>query len=375
MTYMVLAALPWPVVDAYEVVTNEPLKEISRIQKAVRRVRLTPDMLRAVHRERVSKPQGPTPSVPADLRGDWQTRRANGDQLRFIIAGASGQWIVPASTKTKHTFDASTSGPAILPGLVRLHRTASNIGVAAACAFARDFGRLGFSELNQNKPLHISLCVQRPRSLQQVYSWFSAGDPLAWMLTHARTIDIALNLIRKLQQHDREGLRRLLAGTEQRHVRRASHVRDLDGRRVEWSPASWTYLPLRVATIEPPWYVGIELDPIRQLLRKRGEAVAAWALLGQLVNPNLQRINADIDEHGKRRHRPLALIQVAYQYIADQIETGRIRRCKDPKCQAPFFQDHASQEYCPPPPGSTRGSRCGERHRKERLRAKGHKDQ
>lgn len=131
-------------------------------------------------------------------------------------------------------------------------------------------------------------------------------------------------------------------------------------------------LPLTIPTLRE----GYRQIPIKVLQKETKDLRAkAQALLALRLEPNLSGVDRVYDaETGKSVFRFRSLIQLIYWQIADGINGDRLRQCRE--CQAYFFADHDSREFCPPPRvddealNRKKESRCAKRHNQRGRRMK-----
>lgn len=178
------------------------------------------------------------------------------------------------------------------------------------------------------------------------------GDPLDWVVAHARTVHFCLQFIGMLQEDaSEEEIRYELEQFPDGPYALLEKIIEIDLRCDISPPKNETEKKLRghvkashVARIEVCKFVSYNIERVgRRLLTDRFAT----------------KIDSYISFH--------AMIEAVYWQLADRIEGGGVRRCL--ACKQFFVARDKRQQYCPPWPGSTR-SRCSARLNVQNFRSR-----
>jgi hypothetical protein len=235
---------------------------------------------------------------------------------------------------------------------------------AATLAFVHKYGLLGYSKL-------VSF-TQHP----------SRGDPLPWFWTHAETVHIYLEVASYLQNEDMDGLERYFQSLRcpfpwfndpKDWPSAFIAAREKVDQMTRQQPKSNIVAviqqadhPVRPDVFQAALQMGLEMGlENAQSLMDYGRK-----FLRDLINPNLAGIHLEIAEF-EGHDRPCfvfhALCEMVYWHLANPLGKLSLRRCANPRCQAPFFPKTAKQKYCPPLWGQS-DSPCANRHRVNKWR-------
>jgi hypothetical protein len=247
----------------------------------------------------------------------------------------------------------------------------------SACAFVRKYGLLGHHELMEESP-----------------TVWRAGEPLDWVLDHAKCVRFALTAINALSVKsesalakalnemnlDREAVKSELPGTISFGGGAVKPVvRELLGRSLNFGDGKVIRYTLAKraewGVVRPVSSVGNEWNVLRR---------DAQLLISILVNENTKGVRRtfgfDEGRLGFRRYYGFdALIEVIWYMIGDvfmasqkeqrQKEEGKglIRLCECDGCSKPFIAHDKRQRFCPPEFGE-KESLCAVRNRMRRRR-------
>ena len=262
--------------------------------------------------------QGAKRRAPFDARAARRSRAEGFDQL----------WPVEAAYQIKNGLLVSAPAPApkwYFPAAV-LNLPGELAGVDSEkklLAFAAEYGALGYNYLVE------------PKKRQ-------GHDPVAWALAHAHTVRVVMELMNKLQKFEKE--RRGLVWRERVWNAWADYLRGL---------------------LHGPYAFGAQVEKSYGWQIFSGDPIEkTQTILRTLINPNIKGIQRRILT-GKHGHfhayfRYHALIELIYWQLANQLERGYARCCKE--CQRPFVAHDRRQRFCPPPNG-VKQSRCATRQK------------
>lgn len=241
-----------------------------------------------------------------------------------------------------------------LPGELAKVRSAAD-----AEAFARRYGLLGFDMADRTLPEGLAehvVALGREDVLQEIMRdrkeyrrrLKEAGpeprDPVEWVLAHAATVRVILELAHLLQDGDEAALSRYL---DQYRAQRAS------GEEV---------FLLRVAR-------GGDFPPgLAEYYPGGGVPATCRRIAAELINENLRGARRRVDRETLQSYFGLyTLIGCIYWLLADGIGRKQLRQCL--ACGAIFTATDDRMKYCPPPMGLSGASRCMNRAKQRKLRA------
>jgi len=198
-------------------------------------------------------------------------------------------------------------------------------------------------------PLGYDYLVSNPEERKK-------GDPLDWVLEHAKFVRFALELIYAMADELEEKLIRLLKDgitkNQENHDNIAGH--SIYG----FSYPSGAYQKTSTARLPLSHADALGLGRVT---------------VTEMVNANIANIRQELVP----RYQDLvwvrifhALIEVIWSMVGDiavkaqQEGGGYLRRCE--WCQTPFLATHKRQRFCPPPEGSQQ-SLCGEKYRWHKM--------
>jgi hypothetical protein len=176
------------------------------------------------------------------------------------------------------------------------------------------------------------------------------GDPIAWILGHARAVRLVGDLASALDD-------------EELLTQRLEELKATTG------GSEWIAFPLMERDSRYPGVLNVSaLSPVAT-----GRETALSAISWQLnaVLPGVSRavaIRADaVPPRLESFFNPEDLIACIYWLLADAVVGRTIRRCS--ACGRFFVATHDRMKYCPPPMGHEGASRCMNRAKQRRLRA------
>ena len=218
-----------------------------------------------------------------------------------------------------------------LPGeLARLHR-----GEIKILEFVSLFGLLGYAHIfPRKKRVKIDVPVDDPlggdpgkkrEKVDVEVDDFLGGDPVIWVMEHAHIVSVLLELIGLMEERDIYGL--------------SETLKELPAEPF-WMASSWE-----------------KKDLLRDPLN------SARQIAEILINRNISGISRQLSGGvlgfpSRSCFEFRAMIEVVYWQLADKLERGGVRRCKD--CGHFFVSRDKRQWYCPAPNGLKR-SRCASR--------------
>ena len=229
-------------------------------------------------------------------------------------------------------------------------------GQISPLEFASMYGELGFSWIvrrellpgfsvslprtNEWKAAHIRYRAYR----DAVYSASRSlpeGDPLEWLMAHARTVALCLQFIGLLECGDEMATR--------------EEVECIPAHKPFARGVHLVHLPVR------RWRNSLKGHRASQVIRPQ---------LCNLITQNISGVRREFITDPFNSHVGSfffgATIEAVYWQLADNMEAKMVRRCDE--CHRFFIARDKRQRYCPALPGSTR-SRCS-----SRLNVKNHRE-
>jgi hypothetical protein len=261
----------------------------------------------------------------------WPSAREREDALAL---GMTRYWLVTDTYNVQHNVlvEGGSSKrayfPVLRPVLLSEFAKLNQSGPSALPGFARQWGLLGYRQLLQQTPVR--------------------GDPVPWLMAHARGVWACLELLNYLQGDDAEGLSACL-----------SSLRGDD----DHSPA-----------------LTVGKRHTTDTIAHRGDEPAteiAWWLVASIITPNLAGLKLAVTPTTTSVEATQefdGLIDVIYWHLFSLVkrpgaEGKLLARCAE--CGALFVRTDRRQRFCPPPSapnGVASESRCASRARARRLR-------
>jgi len=262
-----------------------------------------------------------------EQQGIETARRAGLPRLWTVFASyrVRDGLVEPASRETTR-FYAPAAHSELLNAFSRLHDgTEEDI-----LRFVGSYGLLGFWELTARN-------AQEPRR---------PGDPLRWIIQHAHTIRLVMDLWRLLQDGDEVELRRALAELSR--------------------PVTTVEFAAGPLVKRQPFLLGTVL---------RGPAPFALArdIVRTILNDNLAGIGPTLSERDQCLRLSFsfrALIDILYYQLATAVTGGRLQRCAAQGCSGLFVQHDPRQRFCPPWFDQKGESLCSLRERQRTWRVR-----
>ncbi len=179
------------------------------------------------------------------------------------------------------------------------------------------------------------------------------GDPVAWVVAHARTVKLLLDLLGSLNDDAAIGM-----AIDQLTVRR-SHADGSHTEGIEYQAAERGYLR--------PQTVQVADMPPRD---------AALHIISTELNTNLTGVSRTLIVEKQNDGRqgftslftPCSLLDCIYWHLADAAVGGWVRGCANPRCGAFFVAKSDRVKYCPPLMGNRGVSPCMNRHKQQKHR-------
>ncbi len=176
------------------------------------------------------------------------------------------------------------------------------------------------------------------------------GEPVSWLLAHAETVRLVLQLYGRLD--DEPALSSFL-----------ETLKISDGPALLFVKAATRGRNYRTCR-------GLVLEP------NATSRNVAMLILTDLLNNNLSGgIRREIGPEGdsdkiQSVFRFINLLDCVYWHLADAVTGGWVRRCADPECGAFFAAKSERVKYCPPAMGNKGVSPCMNRHKQRKHRRK-----
>jgi hypothetical protein len=169
------------------------------------------------------------------------------------------------------------------------------------------------------------------------YDRTAKGDPVPWILAHAATVKLVLELAQALENPDqlKIAIEKLKTG----------------------SGDVLTYKAMSRSSAYPS-DVQTRFDNLRE---------SALYVIASTLNENLGGVSRElIIEYDKQKRQrgltsvftPRNLLDCIYWHLTDAVIGGTIRTCGNQKCRRFFVATHRRMQYCPPSMGQVGVSRC-----------------
>ncbi len=210
---------------------------------------------------------------------------------------------------------------------------------SAICDFFVRYGLLGF--------MHYVDVQEAER--RGVYDPKKPGEPVRWVLTHSKNVEMILRLVAELDHP-----------TELKKIICSMTVSESGVASVEWrAPRRGT---CAVSTVSE--HVGD--------CRSTAVTIAANALR-QNLGGTQRSVSTQKTDDGwrlKTEFIPRTLLDWIYWLLADAVTAQRVRICANARCKRPFIVTHERETYCPPAWGMKGVSPCMNRDKVRRARKK-----
>jgi hypothetical protein len=223
--------------------------------------------------------------------------------------------------------------PATCPELPQKLARLSRGDTAAALAFVRTYGLLGYAQL-------AAAVGRREHS-------HTPGDPLAWIWAQAETVALCLLLTYGLQAGDDAALQHGLRALQ------LPQPPQTDGGPVLIVPAVWDQPRVHVSWPSP-------------LHSPEDWRTYARYIRREVMNAHLLGILPQLMDRGGMDHPGCqfqALIAMVYWQLLQVGAQGIVQRCAEASCRAFFVQTRRTQRFCPSE-HPARDSRCAVRARR-----------
>ena len=264
---------------------------------------------------------------PGDARS--VTQRFLTDVVVFEDYGIQEGMVIPqGAIRTRYR-------PQTCPELPQQLARVSRGDMAAALAFVRTYGLLGYAQ--------VAAAVGR-----QAHS-HAPGDPLAWIWAQAETVALCLLLTYGLQAGDDAALQQGLRAMQLPQPPQA------DGGPRLIVPAVWDQPRVHLSWPAP-------------LHSPEDWRTYARHIRREVLNAHLRGIRPQCVDGGSTNHAgcPVqALIAMVYWHLLQVATRGVVQRCAEASCRAFFIQTRRTQRFCPAEKPA-RDSRCAVRARSRR---------
>ena len=223
--------------------------------------------------------------------------------------------------------------PVTCPTLPQELARVSRGDTAAALAFVRTYGLLGYAQ--------VAAAVGRQAHRD------TPGDPLPWIWAHAETVALCLLLTYGLQTGDDATL---LHGLHAVQLPQPPHA-DRGPRLIV--PAVWDQPRVHVCWPSP-------------LHSPEDWRTYARAIRREILNAHLLGVRPQLVDGGATDQPGCqfqALLAVVYWHLLQIAAQGVVQRCAEASCRAFFVPTRRTQRFCPPE-ASARHSRCAVRARR-----------
>ena len=223
--------------------------------------------------------------------------------------------------------------PETCPELPQKLARLSRGDTAAALAFVRTYGLLGYAQL--------AAAVGRSNHSH------APGDPLAWIWAQAETVALCLLLTYGLQAGDDATLQHGLRALQ------LPQPPQIDGGPRLIVPAVWDQPRVHVCWPSP-------------LHSPEDWRTYARYIRREVINAHLMGILPQLVDHGAMDHPGCqfqALIAMVYWHLLQVGAQGVVQRCAEVSCRAFFVQTRRTQRFCPAEEPA-RESRCAVRARR-----------
>jgi hypothetical protein len=226
-------------------------------------------------------------------------------------------------------------GPETCPELPQKLARLARGDAAAALAFIRTYGLLGYAQLaaavGRGEPSH------------------APGDPLAWIWAQAETVALCLLLTYGLQAGDDAALQHGLRALQ------LPQPPQLEGGPRLIVPVVWDQPRVHVCWPSP-------------LHSPEDWRTYARHIRREVLNAHLMGILPQLVERGRTDHPGCqfqALIAMVYWHLLQVAARGVVQQCAEASCRAFFVQTRRTQRFCPAEEPA-RDSRCAVRARGRR---------
>jgi hypothetical protein len=230
--------------------------------------------------------------------------------------------------------------PETCPALPQQLARVSRGDTAAALAFVRTYGLLGYAQ--------VATAVGRQAHRDAL------GDPLTWIWAHAETVALCLLLTYGLQTGDDATLQHGLRAMQLPQPPQA------DGGPRLIIPAVWDQPRVHVNCPAP-------------LHSPEDWRTYARALRRDVLNVHLLGVRPQLVDGGATDHPGWqfpALLAMVYWHLLHIAVQGVVQRCAEVSCRAFFVPTRRTQRFCPAAPPA-RTSRCAVRARRRAGRQPG----
>lgn len=239
--------------------------------------------------------------------------------------------------------DAELYMPMARPELADRFARVSEGSDAAVLEFCRRYGLVGYGS---------ELSLFEEAAMQRLHPPCPDGDPVSWIVAHAKTVALLMELAEGLSDDAR--LRALVA----RHT-----VRTDDG-----GEAFALTSARRGAKLPGQGTVRLFAEPFNTVQLALTNTIDA-NLAGAVSRALLYEEQANGELGFTSYFDPRNLLGAIYWQLADAVTGGTLRQCALSKCQRPFIATSERQKYCPPAMGAGISS-CMNRDKQQRFRAK-----
>jgi len=228
--------------------------------------------------------------------------------------------------------------------------------------FVRQYGLLGYAQAYRSSEIH-EWKIPRGALAQKLKNDGTStratleGDPVPWILAHAATVNLVMELSAAIDDASQLDLR-----VQKLLVSQPSQ------------PGS--------EIISFPMAIRGEMIPVQAKWRKSKDLREnALDIILAILNHNLEGITRalaiDYDEKKRRKlltsvFVPQNLLDCIYWHLANAVIGSQVRTCAYSKCGRFFIATHQTMKYCPPSIGQKSVSRCMDaaKHQPKAPRAK-----
>ncbi|MGE3959943.1 MAG: hypothetical protein AB7H96_24760 [Vicinamibacterales bacterium] len=260
-----------------------------------------------------------------------------------IRPSLNGQWLDVFNSSGARTYFPMADHPAML----------SEFGKAASGApadvlrFVHQFGLPGLW-----RTYHFNEAPEHLRFLEAAGVVAIEGDPLSWVVHHARAVRLVLSLLNALE-HPAPLQREL----EQYRVQ----SEDGSTRLAFPSAQRGNIFPFSYSVEDTTTPREVALRVIARVLSRNIEGVRRALVVEPNESGHLELQN---------QWQPNNLLDCIYWKLADVAMGGTVRHCADPQCGALFVATSDKMKFCPPPVGNKGVSPCMNRFKQQRHREK-----
>ena len=210
--------------------------------------------------------------------------------------------------------------------------------------FVKTYGLLGYDGVMRTTLRSDSLVVDMPDTPE---SLLGKGDPVVWVLAHARNVRLALDLAARLG--DTPHLEVFLQGLIREGPEGKRIYFEMIRRNDRWPMIGW---PISKHSSQDHAYFIIE-------------HILNWNTSGTVFKV-MAAENADGETTLTRYLNPYTLLDVVYLHLADSIVGGMVRICE--YCKRPFVPPNRKYKFCPPKKDNDGVSPCMNRAKNARHR-------